>query len=141
MVGIVCLYLLQHTKKARVYYYAGVTDWRSNYYGADVEPSTCVLLYNGYKEEPMNKRLQELAREATFGRFNEHNSEADDASIEKFAELIVKDCVNVCRQEWYRLNNNPKVDTDPRAIGIRIGQKNGVLNCISNIKTLFGVKE
>jgi hypothetical protein len=89
----------------------------------------------------MKDRIRELAAQATIGRFNEHNSEADDASIEKFTALVVKECIDVCRQEWYRLNNNPKVENDPRSIGIRIGQKNGVLKCIGEIGKRFGVEK
>ena len=60
----------------------------------------------------------------------------------KFAELIVQECVNQCRQEWYDLNNAaPKENETSRDISIRVGQKNGVLKTISRIKEHFGIGE
>jgi len=40
----------------------------------------------------MNRRIKELARQATISRFSSGNSEADDASIEKFAKLLIEEC-------------------------------------------------
>jgi hypothetical protein len=61
---------------------------------------------------------------------------------QKFAEMIVKECVKECQQEWYDLNNAPEVENESiRGAGIRVGQKNGVLKCISKIKQHFGVEE
>jgi len=63
----------------------------------------------------------------------------------KFAELIVAECITECLQEWYELNAESVADDDPfrdpRATGIRVGQKNGILKCISKIKLHFGVEE
>jgi hypothetical protein len=68
-----------------------------------------------------------------------------DEFTEKFAELIVRECVKECKQEWYDLNAESVADDDPfrdpRATGIRVGQKAGVLKCISKIKQHFGVEE
>jgi hypothetical protein len=68
-----------------------------------------------------------------------------DGNLAKFAELIVRECVNECKQEWYDLNAESVADDDPfldpRATGIRVGQKNGILKCISKIKQHFGVEE
>ena len=63
--------------------------------------------------------------------------------FEKFAELIVRDAVNQCRQEWYDTNNDPELnaETDPRMIGIKIGIKQGAMKCISRINKHFGIKE
>ena len=62
---------------------------------------------------------------------------------EKFAELIVRECVRECKQEWYDTNNDPELnaETDTRMIGIKIGIKQGSLKCISRIKEHFGVEE
>ena len=64
-------------------------------------------------------------------------------SEEKFAELIVRECVRECKQEWYDTNNDPELnaETDTRMIGIKIGIKQGSLKCISRIKEHFGVEE
>jgi hypothetical protein len=65
--------------------------------------------------------------------------------LEKFAELIVRECIKECNQEWYDFNAESVADDDPfkdpRATGIRVGQKAGVLKCISKIKQHFGVEE
>jgi len=90
----------------------------------------------------MNKRLQQLKEQAEFvgDRYA-----LPDEFAEKFAELIVRECVKECKQEWYDLNAESVADDDPfrdpRATGIRVGQKNGILKCISKIKQHFGVKE
>jgi hypothetical protein len=94
----------------------------------------------------MNERIKELMKEAnkdiTIGK--PFWSALEEFS-EKFAELIVRECVKECKQEWYDLNAESIADDDPfkdpRATGIRVGQKNGVLKCISRIKQHFGVEE
>ena len=100
----------------------------------------------------MNERIQELAEQA-FAPINDMASEgiADRSTFnmhwfrlynQKFAELIVRECVNQCRQEWYDLNNAvPKENETLRDIGIRVGQKNGVLKTISRIKEHFGIEQ
>ena len=61
---------------------------------------------------------------------------------QKFSELIVRECVEQLRQEWYELNNTES-DTlgDARAVAILVGQKNGVLKTIARVKQHFGVEE
>jgi len=103
----------------------------------------------------MNKRIRELVKQAG-GHFSTHNLMSNpiqhresielwDDKIEKFAELIVRECITECLQEWYELNAESVADDDPfrdpRATGIRVGQKNGILKCISKIKLHFGVEE
>jgi len=60
----------------------------------------------------------------------------------KFAELIVRECADELRREWYELNAETIDDSfaDPRATGIHIGQKTGAIRCISRIKQHFGVE-
>ena len=86
----------------------------------------------------MNKRIKELAKQAGQGE----SFHIPPEFVEKFAELIVGECVKECQREWYDLNNE-KVESDmtPRDIGIRVGQKNSILKCISKIKQHFGVEE
>lgn len=93
----------------------------------------------------MNEKIKELAEQATSththlspgGTFEETTRYFNE---EKFAELIVKECVKECQREWYDLNNAPD-ETEARAIAIRVGQKNGVLKSISRIKRHFGIEE
>lgn len=84
----------------------------------------------------MNQRINELKRAAGI----DHNP--DQEGLDLFADLIVKECVDQLRQEWYNLNNDENnVLGDARATAILVGQKNGVLKSISRIKKYFGVEE
>lgn len=96
----------------------------------------------------MNERFKELAEQANI-EFTYDPTETPmrafaecwEDELEKFAGLIVKDVINQCHQEWYNLNNAPQIDNEtPRDIGIRIGQKSGVLKCVSQLTKHFGVK-
>jgi len=95
----------------------------------------------------MNEQLKELAEQAFKGLgTNPVYATAmiyASKELEKFAELIVRDAVNQCRQEWYDTNNDPELnaETDPRMIGIKIGIKQGAMRCISRINKHFGIKE
>ena len=103
----------------------------------------------------MNERIRELVKKAVEAVDIVTGNEALDNELakmyipdcfsEKFAELIVRECITECLQEWYELNAESVADDDPvrdpRATGIRVGQKNGILKCISKIKQHFGVEE
>ena len=96
----------------------------------------------------MNERIYELFEQALIEFKQEHEYATyivPDPIKKKFAELIVKECIRECKQEWYDLNAESVADDDsfrdPRATGIRVGQKAGVLKCISRIKEYFGVEE
>jgi hypothetical protein len=97
----------------------------------------------------MNEKIRQLAEQAGIGftLWDDSGREMIDnytpeECLEKFAELIVRECVKECQQEWYDLNNAPEVENESiRGAGIRVGQKNGVLKCISKIKKHFGVEE
>ena len=92
----------------------------------------------------MNERIKELALQAM--TYVTHNPKANklnsgDMFDEKFAELIVKECIGQCQREWYDLNNTKPVENETaRDIGIRVGQKTGVLKCINQINKHFGVE-
>ena len=86
----------------------------------------------------MNDKIRQLALQAGQGE----PFHIPPEFVEKFARLIVRECVKECQQEWYDLNNAPEVENESiRGAGIRVGQKNGVLKCISKIKKHFGVEE
>ena len=94
----------------------------------------------------MNKLIEELAEKA----YNDSGQGTPDQLSSfmqifcvKFADRIMQECVNQCRQEWYDTNNDPELnaETDPRMIGIKIGVKQGALRCISRIKKYYGVEE
>lgn len=78
----------------------------------------------------MNPRIQELARQALLEHCVSH------VRLQEFADLIIQECLDQCRKEWYTLNNTNTQETDPRLLGIQIGQKSGVLKCINKIAEL-----
>jgi hypothetical protein len=86
----------------------------------------------------MNKLIRRLAKEAALSP----SFEGQVASIKTFADLIVKECMAQCLQEWYDVNNDPVInaETDPRMIGIKIGIKQGALKCKARIAKHFGSK-
>ena len=94
----------------------------------------------------MNEKIKELADKIWAEEYWD-DPNADKllpVQLNKFAELIVRECIKECKQEWYELNAESIADDDPfldpRATGIRVGQKNGILKCISKIKKHFGIE-
>lgn len=92
----------------------------------------------------MNERIKELAyrtcSESTLT--GDESFSFSTSQLEKFAELIVKECTEVCQQEWYDLNNKPAILNDsPRNIGFNVGQKAGTIKCIALVKKHFEIKE
>ena len=96
------------------------------------------------KEQEMNKRIKELAKQAGFqyikdegiGWAGNHN-----ASLPKFAELIVRECCQYLENEAERLYNLSGTENDPTF------QSNFEIcaeKCYDNIQGLkehFGVEE
>jgi hypothetical protein len=85
----------------------------------------------------MNERIRELWEEATVStwpRPGKFTAGEYDYHLEKFAELIVKECMKVCKKtEQYEVGNQ-----DPDEVGcIRAG----AVFCREDIKEHFGVKE
>ena len=81
----------------------------------------------------MNKRIKQLVSQTHL--LNE------SIDLEQFAKLIVQDCVQVCKKEWYTLNNTESIIQNQKINTIRFGQKNGVLQCINSINAHFGVEK
>ena len=100
-----------------------------------------------WEEPKMNERTRQLAGQALDRVVPYTWTRLDYDEIQKlqeyFAELIVRECIRECKQEWYDTNNDPELnaETDTRMIGIKIGIKQGSLKCISRIKEHFGVEE
>ena len=69
----------------------------------------------------MNERIRELAREAGLPTYN---PEGIPTKLEKFAELIVRECVEVCNS---RVGNSD--------------YNTGRMHCASDLKEHFGVEE
>ena len=89
----------------------------------------------------MNERIKELALQAM--TYVTHNPKANklnagDMFDEKFAELIVREHIDLLKQEWYALNNEPAVPGEsPRDVGFRVGRKTEIINLIEKIKKHF----
>ena len=75
----------------------------------------------------MNERIDELFKQTALHR-NDHTTEQRLYEVEKFAELIAKECANVCQQ----VTNNGMFDGN---------QQYASAYCRDEIKRYFGVKE
>ena len=92
----------------------------------------------------MNERIRELAEQADDFTDNkiqmhgEYHPDWHDIRDQKFAELIVKDTIDLLTQEWYNLNNAAKANNEgPREVGIRVGAKSQLIKMIEKVKTHF----
>lgn len=105
----------------------------------------------------MNKRIKELHAdlwnniyiklEPTVGHRDngwawsrEYQQEVFDAGMQKFAELIIKDCINIIRQEWFS-ENNTIPEQDARSIAIHVGKKLGIDSALNAVTNHFRVEE
>ena len=75
----------------------------------------------------MNERIKELAREAGLLAYN---PEGPPTKLEKFAELIVRECAEICRRQQY-------YDADDEH---KRGVNGGSITCMNAIKREFGVE-
>ena len=79
----------------------------------------------------MNQRIKELVKQVapSFGE-NQKWAIVGETDIEKFAELIVRECIGCCGQVIS--------DPVPKSVDTWL---NGGLQCIEEIKQHFGVEE
>ena len=81
----------------------------------------------------MNERIQSIAEHCDFYVGNEHydksHQEKQRLWTEKFAELIVRECMALCKS---------MDETDTRC---RYDYRRGVLDCVDTIKEHFGVEQ
>ena len=87
----------------------------------------------------MNERIEKLAEQAgsthkqNLGVYQFYTDE-----LEKFAELLLQEHIDLLKQEWYALNNEPAVPGEsPRDVGFRVGRKTEIINLIEKIKKHF----
>lgn len=86
----------------------------------------------------MNKKIEEFASQC-IGPIEAYRGPVFDK--EKFAELILREVLKETQQVWYDLNNAPLAEGETlRDVGIRIGQKGGVLKVAQHLKKHFGVE-
>jgi hypothetical protein len=77
----------------------------------------------------MNERIKQLAEQAGYSWHNQFSGPIlSSNAIEKFAELIVRECVGICECEW-----NGDADT--------FAASEAYNECADAIKEHFGVKE
>lgn len=87
----------------------------------------------------MNNRIQTILQQS-----NLHNQQNDSIALfeEKFAELIVQECIGLIRQEWFELNDHIRSeDESSRDTGIRVGKKLQCVKLINVISNYFGVNQ
>ena len=71
----------------------------------------------------MNERIRELVKQATTIEEHKWGVSYDNFNKEKFAELIVRECIEVCKS---RVGNSDYTT--------------GRMHCVSDIKEHFGVE-
>lgn len=79
----------------------------------------------------MNERIEKLVAEAFFDETADANDtkiyKLNDAQMQKFAQLIVRECIKICSD----------VEADEELCGL----SDGALVCMAEIKEHFGVEE
>lgn len=83
----------------------------------------------------MNEHIKDAIRRAKGISYDEDGNELmpilAGENIYTFARILVQDCVNELRQEWYVLNDlKPNPDETPRDIGLRVGRKSELIYAI-----------
>jgi len=73
----------------------------------------------------MNERIKELILEAGFPKFDEMYVVSDGKELERFSELIVKECVDICIEVNYKYENDDTI----------------AYQCAREIEKHFGVEE
>lgn len=54
---------------------------------------------------------------------------------ERFAQLLIREHLDILRQEWYDLNNSePVPEESPRDVGLRVGRKTEIVTLIDKVK-------
>lgn len=63
---------------------------------------------------------------------------ADEECLEKFADLIIEDVIDIIKKEWYTLNDIKTTEVDTaRDVGFRLGKKTQNLVLIAKIRKHF----
>ena len=78
----------------------------------------------------MNERIRELVKQATTIEEHKWGVSYDNFNKEKFAELIVRECIGCCEQVIS--------DPVPKSVDTWL---NGGTQCMAEIKKHFGVEE
>jgi hypothetical protein len=84
----------------------------------------------------MNERIRELAHEAGLPTYN---PEGIPTKLEKFAELIIADCLKMCKKIWINVNLDDTILIHTTAVGTP-DYNRGRMDCHDSIKEHFGVE-
>jgi hypothetical protein len=85
----------------------------------------------------MNERLEKLAEQAGIFRPKEFYQHIDALQLEKFAELIVKECLEELR---YTVLDTQELRRD-KSTDYQVGWEDGMFDASETIKNIFGVEE
>ena len=84
----------------------------------------------------MNERIKELAEQATYQVYDSRTGSADKLNAEKFAQLIVRECISIVDEQKECLHEEQKYWHD-RDYGYALA----VNDSSKGIKQHFGVEE
>lgn len=89
----------------------------------------------------MNERIKELALQSGAVPLAGHGGLIiSNLNVEKFAELIVGECMDIIRQEWFKENNSEVDRQDTRSVAIHVGKKLGIDASLNAVTKHFGVE-
>jgi len=96
----------------------------------------------------MNERIEELALKAGLLNYVDNETprryfidgHADLEDVEKFAELIVRECM---KEAWEEIidDENIEAESDPLIREYLIGQNQGIVDAVIRFRNHFGFKE
>lgn len=96
----------------------------------------------------MNNKYKELADQAHddfhiyYEQCRKSNTQWEWDFEQRFAELLIREHLDILRNQWYDLNNLPVTgEESPRDIGIRVGRKTEVNVLMDKIRKHFGIDE
>ena len=87
----------------------------------------------------MNERIKELMEEAGIYDFVVESMGINE-EMEKFAELIVRECM---KEAWEEIVDDEDIaaETDPQIREYLTGQNQGIVDAVIRFRNHFGVKE
>jgi len=83
----------------------------------------------------MNERIKELAEQAETKEIGYYFFDK-----EKFAELIIADCLKMCKKVWINVNLDATILIRTTAVGTP-DYNRGRMDCHDSIKEHFGIKK
>jgi hypothetical protein len=89
----------------------------------------------------MNERIEKLVRQAEAAYIPRYDMwQMDSETLQKFAELIVKECIRESMDEIVA-DEDLATETDPMIREYLIGQNQGIVDAVVRFRNHFGVEE